>query len=145
MNLSVILAILSACTPSVSDEARDIDATLVPSIVAWSKTGGVFDLQANLTSKYDAVCFVPEYNCVSGTSSGVIADEVYSTFGGCVPENKSALVLVARDKAHAALIDSTIVRIDGPSQQKCVSASSVILRSRGSEAGEPAVVSLEQR
>src|SRR4051812_15139173 len=87
------LLLLSACALTPSDESREMEKKLVPSMLAWSRSGVVFELQG-ATRKHGAVCILPEYNCL-GDKSAVQADEFHSSFGRCVPENHSALVLVA--------------------------------------------------
>ena len=125
-----LLASLSACQPTPSPESKDLQSSLVPRIIAWSKNGGVFNLsQAIPSGTYDMVCIIPEYNCLRGLKILGRIDEHHSAFGMCIPENDSAIVLVGGHKAHAALIDGAKLRFDVLSYGECAPASGAVLRS----------------
>ena len=139
-----VLTLMSACTPSPSEESRAMEATLIPELVAVSKRGGVFRLGSALSGNYDAICVVSEYNCLHDVRILANLNELRSSFGWCVPENHSAVVLVAEGRGHAALVESWNVTFAGPSQGQCVSASGALLRVSSGEGARGATVTLQE-
>jgi hypothetical protein len=125
---------------------------VVPKIAAWLNSDEpIFNLAGALPAgQHTKVCILPDYQCLgSGTLLGDVTNRqsrVYrSSFGSCVPENSSALMLVSEDATHAALINGSILRFDGPSDGVCVSAASAFLRTAREPVGRTPVVTLQQR
>ena len=142
---SAVLASLSSREVTPSPASQELEQDFVPRILAWSKAGGVFDVANALPrGAYDRVCVIPEYNCLDRQKTLGRINEYHSSFGMCVPENNSALVLIRGDTAHAVLIDRARLGFDVLSGGKCVAAAKAVLRSNPEPAAHPPVVALTQ-
>lgn len=143
----VMLSLLSACQPGSSPTSRELETRLIPKIIAWSKSREpVFSLAENFPAgKFELVCVVPDYRCLRHQKGTGRIDVYHSSFGNCIPENSSAIMLVSDNKAHAALIEMETLRIDVPYLGKCVSAADAILRMTTEPDVRFPMAALEQR
>jgi len=125
----------------------EIEAKLIPKIVAWSKSGEpVLNLAGFFPAgEYETVCIIPDYRCLHDQEDLGRIDEYHSSFGRCIPENDFALMLVGDHKAHAALIDGAALRFDVPFYGKCVPASDAVLRTAKKSDSQRPIASLEQQ
>ena len=121
--------LLVGCTePSTASTA--LEKGLVPRVIDWSKSSqdslklsDIFDLRP-----YDAVCIVPEYNCLNSIKDGAVrnVEEYHSSFGKCVPEFNTAIMITENNTAHAVVINRNILGFDVNFTGKCVKAHKAV-------------------
>lgn len=126
-----LLTLMLAChqtAPSMVSKALQTD--VIPQLVVWSKAGGEFDMAKALpTGNYERFCVIPEYNCLDSNTIIGGLDSYHSDFGRCIPENSTALVLIGKRHAHAALVDGRQLKFNGFLSGECVAASRAVFRS----------------
>jgi len=147
--LLIALQVISACSlndPSATSNKLETD--IVPKIIEWSKSAETpLDLSSLLNPQViDAVCIVPDYNCIDTIERNNLVssvDRYHSSFGKCVDEGKSAIVLVSNNTAHAALIHKNDLDFALPYVGRCVEASGATFKSRSKSPTGVPIVSLE--
>lgn len=129
-----------------SADTAKMESELVPKIVAWSKTTEptLKISRAFNVDRYQTICIVPDYNCINSVKVSTIGkvDQYYSSFGKCIPENKSAIMIVGDSSAHAVLVDMSDVHFDVPFSGTCVKASMSVLRRKPHRSGAAPTISI---